>query len=134
MPSRSRDDDAAGVFSPSRTLPARPSGVDRGPQSSLDAPRGRRPRNDDGAGIFSPSRLPPQPDVAQRAEAAAFEELRAERRGGATLRRLLDAEANAQVQREEEERLWRADAARRPATPEGWTPPADGGESDGWSD
>ena len=38
------------------------------------------------------------------------------------------------VQREEEERLWRADAARRPATPEGWTPPADGGESDGWSD
>ena len=131
-----RDDDAAGVFSPSRTLPARPSGVDRGPQSSLDAPRGRRaaPRNDDGAGIFSPSRLPPQPDVAQRAEAAAFEELRAERRREATLRRLVDAEANAQAQREEEERLWRADAARRPATPEGWTPPADGGESDGWSD
>ena len=115
---------------------ARPSGVDRGPQSSLDAPRGRRPapRNDDGAGIFSPSRLPPQPDVAQRAEAAAFEELRAERRREATLRRLVDAEANAQAQREEEERLWRADAARRPATPEGWTPPADGGESDGWSD
>ena len=110
------------------------SSFSSGPQSSLDAPRGRRPRNDDGAGIFSPSRLPPQPDVAQRAEAAAFEELRAERRGGATLRRLLDAEANAQVQREEEERLWRADAARRPATPEGWTPPADGGESDGWSD
>ena len=131
-----RDDDAAGVFSPSRTLPARPSGVDRGPQSSLDAPRGRRaaPRNDDGAGIFSPSRLPPQPDVAQRAEAAAFEELRAERRREATLRRLVDAEANAQAQREEEERLWRADAARRPATPEGWTPPADAGESDGWSD
>ena len=131
-----RDDDAAGVFSPSRTLPARPSGVDRGPQSSLDAPRGRRaaPRNDDGAGIFSPSRLPPQPDVAQRAEAAAFEELRAERRREAKLRRLVDAEANAQAQREEEERLWRADAARRPATPEGWTPPADGGESDGWSD
>ena len=129
-----RDDDAAGVFSPSRTLPARPSGVDRGPQSSLDAPRGRRPRNDDGAGIFSPSRLPPQPDVAQRAEAAAFEELRAERRREAKLKALMDAEANAQAQREEEERLWRADAARRPATPEGWTPPADGGESDGWSD
>ena len=131
-----RDDDAAGVFSPSRTLPARPSGVDRGPQSSLDAPRGRRSsqRNDDGAGIFSPSRLPPQPDVAQQAERAAFEELRAERRREATLRRLVDAEANAQAQREEEERLWRADAARRPATPEGWTPPADGGESDGWSD
>ena len=135
-PSCSRDDDAAGVFSPSRTLPARPSGVDRGPQSSLDAPRGRRPsqRNDDGAGIFSPSRLPPQPDVAQRAEAAAFEELRAERRREAKLKALMDAEANAQAQREEEERLWRADAARRPATPEGWTPPADGGESDGWSD
>ena len=131
-----RDDDAAGVFSPSRALPARPSGVDRGPQSSLDAPRGRRaaPRNDDGAGIFSPSRLPPQPDVAQRAEAAAFEELRAERRREAKLKALMDAEANAQAQREEEERLWRADAARRPATPEGWTPPADGGESDGWSD
>ena len=131
-----RDDDAAGVFSPSRTLPARPSGVDRGPQSSLDAPRGRRSsqRNDDGAGIFSPSRLPPQPDVAQRAEAAAFEELRAERRREAKLKALMDAEANAQAQREEEERLWRADAARRPATPEGWTPPADGGESDGWSD
>jgi len=72
--------------------------------------------------------------VEIRAEAAAFEELRAERRREATLRRLMDAEANAQVQREEEERLWRADAARRPATPEGWTPPADGGESDGWSD
>ena len=104
----------------------------------MDAPRGRRPapRNDDGAGIFSPSRLPPQPDVAQQAERAAFEELRAERgvRGASTLRRLMDAEANAQAQREEEERLWRADAARRPATPEGWTPPADGGESDGWSD
>ena len=50
------------------------------------------------------------------------------------LKALMDAEANAQAQREEEERLWRADAARRPATPEGWTPPADGGESDGWSD
>ena len=70
----------------------------------------------------------------QQAERAAFEELRAERRREATLRRRMDAEANAQVQREEEERLWRADAARRPATPEGWTPPADGGESDGWSD
>ena len=72
--------------------------------------------------------------VAQRAEAAAFEELRAERRREAKLKALMDAEATAQAQREEEERLWRADAARRPATPEGWTPPADGGESDGWSD
>jgi len=53
------------------------------------------PRNYDGAGTFSPSRLPPQRDVAQRAEAAAFEELRAERRREATLRRLMDAEANA---------------------------------------
>ena len=79
--------------------------------------------------------LPPQRDVAQRAEAAAFEELRAERRREATLRRLVDAEANAQAQREEEERLWRADAARRPASPAaGWTPPADWGESDGWSE
>ena len=103
---------------------------------ALAAPRGRRSSqsNADGAGIFSPSRLPPQPDVAQRAEAAAFEELRAERRREAKLKALMDAEANAQAQREEEERIWRADAARRPATPEGWTPPADGGESDGWSD
>ena len=65
----------------------------------------------------------------------AFEELRAERRREAKLKALMDAEANAQVQREEEERLWRADAARRPASPAaGWTPPADWGESGGWSE
>ena len=137
--------DAVGLFSPSRTMP-----MPR--QQMKPAPRGRRPaaRNDEGAGLFSPSRLPPgRPDAEERPPAMgldgfereqtddprrAEEDLRAEKRRAAKLRAMMDTEATAQAQREAEARLWEADAARQPASPAGWTPPAAGGDSDGWSD